>query len=76
MAKDMSTDEDMSTDDARPCAERGWCDSTVPVCDCGRRWEFRSKWLGTTTYTSALVVERYRALYGEPKAFTFERVET
>lgn len=41
------------------------CDSTRPVCACGRRWEYRCGEPGSYRYTSAAVVERYRALYGE-----------
>lgn len=44
------------------------CDSRVPVCSCGWRWDYRmgSGEVGDPyRYTSAAVIERYRALYGE-----------
>lgn len=44
------------------------CDSRTPVCPCGRRWDYRSgsgEPGDSYRYTSAAVIERYRALYGE-----------
>jgi hypothetical protein len=44
-------------------------DGTVPRCTCGYRWdwwwEYQSD--GTTYYTSDEVMQKYRALYGEPQ---------
>lgn len=45
------------------------CNPTIPVCSCGHRWEFKSKWRnrdGTThvTYNDADCRHRYIALYG------------
>lgn len=53
-----------------------WCkDATIPVCaECGRRWEFVTVSSdGSRTYTSAKVVAKYAALYGDPpKGFFVE----
>jgi hypothetical protein len=43
------------------------CDATVPVCSCGRRWEFMSAWSnGSVTYTSQEVYDKFRTAYGMP----------
>lgn len=62
--------------DALPCAERGWHDSTVPVCDCGHRWEVRrvSASGETTGYLSKEVRDKFYALYGKPQGFRYEDV--
>ena len=41
------------------------CDSTRPVCPCGRRWDYRTSGPDEPPrYTSAWVVARFEALYG------------
>lgn len=41
------------------------CDSRVPVCPCGRRWEYRTDGPNEPArYTSEAAVELYRVLYG------------
>lgn len=52
------------------------CDHAIPVCTCGRRWEFRSTWPdGTVTYTSRWVRDSYIAIFGRPGPRLFEPVE-
>jgi hypothetical protein len=46
------------------------CDATIPVCTCGHVWEYRVEDKYGVRYTSALVVTRFRALYGEPQGTT------
>ena len=42
------------------------CDPTVPVCSCGYRWAYMSKWSdGKITYSSEIVRSKYEAIYGE-----------
>ena len=43
------------------------CNATVPVCHCGRRWEYRVR--NTTTYTSKAVRDKHVALYGGPEVY-------
>lgn len=48
------------------------CDATVPVCSCGRRWEFYTRWAdGQITYVSAEMRARYVLYYGEPTKSMF-----
>lgn len=42
------------------------CPANVPACECGHRWSHFWELGGVKTYTSREVVDRYRALYGEP----------
>ncbi len=43
------------------------CPANVPVCPkCGRKWEHFQDWGNVRSYTSSLVVNKYRAQYGEP----------
>lgn len=78
--RERMTDADRSAwlaqQDARPCAERGWCNPTVPVCDCGYRWEVQVRESDgqVRSYTTRTVRDRYIALYGAPSTFTYEEI--
>lgn len=52
------------------CSRRGFCHANEPICaDCGRVWEYYHEYSGKAVtvrvYTSAKVVAKYRAIYGD-----------
>lgn len=51
-----------------------WCDPSVSVCTCGKRWEIRivAKRVGKTSYTSKQVRDLYYYKHGAPDTFSFE----
>lgn len=49
---------------AQPVTRPHVCDSSAPVCPCGRRWGYAITDEQGTRYTSAAVIARYAALYG------------
>lgn len=57
------------------------CSGLASICSCGHRWDYYSESRNRHTglverhYTSAALVAKYRAIYGEPAASHFVAVD-
>ena len=51
------------------------CNATVPVCECGRKWEYRVEYATGDTFTDSQTVNRYLALYGKPETLKFTLIK-